>query len=42
MGGAAAPVSPSESVAGMVGVIDRLALADSGGFFAFDGSRIDW
>jgi len=42
MGGADAPTPVTESVAGVIGVIDRLTLQDSGGFFSFRGERIAW
>lgn len=42
MGGRAAPLSPSDSVAAMRRVFDRLGPADSGGFFDHDGSEIPW
>ncbi|WP_044558959.1 SDR family oxidoreductase [Azospirillum sp. B4] len=38
LGGAAAALSPDESVAGMARVIDAFGLADSGRFFAYDGT----
>ena len=42
MGGESAAVTPAESVEGMRGVIDRLTVQDSGGFFGFDGAKIPW
>jgi NAD(P)-dependent dehydrogenase (short-subunit alcohol dehydrogenase family) len=42
MGGAAAPVTPPESVAGMRQVIARLTAQDSGHFFNYDGTPIPW
>jgi len=42
MGGADAPTPVTESAAGLIGVIDRLTLQDSGGFFSFRGERIAW
>ena len=42
MGGAAAPLEPEQSVAGMRQVIAGLSLAQSGGFFDHDGSPIPW
>lgn len=42
MGGAGAPVSPKESIAGMRRVIARLTPADSGRFFNYDGAAIPW
>ncbi len=42
--GADAPdaLSPDESVRRLLAVLDGLAPADSGGFFAHDGARIPW
>jgi NAD(P)-dependent dehydrogenase (short-subunit alcohol dehydrogenase family) len=42
--GAEAPdaLSPEESVRRLLGVLDGLQSADSGGFFAHDGERIPW
>jgi NAD(P)-dependent dehydrogenase (short-subunit alcohol dehydrogenase family) len=42
MGGEAAPVAPSESVAGMRRVIAGLTTKDSGGFRNFDGAPLPW
>jgi NAD(P)-dependent dehydrogenase (short-subunit alcohol dehydrogenase family) len=42
MGGEAAPIAPSESVAGMRRVIDGLTKQDSGGFRNFDGPPLPW
>lgn len=42
MGGAAAPLSPQTSVAGLRKVIAGLKPADSGRFFSYDGSSIPW
>ena len=42
MGGSKAPLSPEDSVAGMLSVIDGLGLADTGGFYAHDGIAIPW
>lgn len=42
MGGPDAPNDPVDSVAGIRSVIDGVTLADSGKFFNFDGSAIDW
>jgi NAD(P)-dependent dehydrogenase (short-subunit alcohol dehydrogenase family) len=42
MGGASAPVSPPESVAGMISVIDRLKAEDNGAFFNYDGTSLPW
>ena len=42
MGGAAAPVTPPVSVAGMTKVIEGLKPADNGGFINYDGARFEW
>jgi len=42
MGGAAAPVGPDESAAGMRKVVDALTLSNSGSFINYDGSPIPW
>ena len=42
MGGAAAPVTPPVSIAGMTRVIEGLTPADSGGFINYDGARFEW
>jgi NAD(P)-dependent dehydrogenase (short-subunit alcohol dehydrogenase family) len=42
MGGPGAPVTPEDSAAGMCKVIEGLTLADSGGFFDYDGDRVPW
>jgi NAD(P)-dependent dehydrogenase (short-subunit alcohol dehydrogenase family) len=42
MGGANADLDPSESVAGMRGVIANLAAADNGSFINYDGTRLAW
>jgi NAD(P)-dependent dehydrogenase (short-subunit alcohol dehydrogenase family) len=42
MGGAAAPLSPQTSVAGLRKVIDGLKPGDSGRFLSYDGSTIPW
>jgi NAD(P)-dependent dehydrogenase (short-subunit alcohol dehydrogenase family) len=42
MGGSAAAISPGESVAGIRKVIDGLTAKDSGGFFNFDGTPLEW
>jgi len=42
MGGAGAPVERKDSIAGMRKVIAKLTPADSGGFFNFDGAKIQW
>lgn len=42
MGGANAPVTPEESIAGMRRVIDGLTQEDSGEFFDYRGERVPW
>jgi NAD(P)-dependent dehydrogenase (short-subunit alcohol dehydrogenase family) len=42
MGGLDAPTSVAESATGLIGVIDRLTLQDSGGFFDFRGESLAW
>ena len=42
MGGADADLAIPESVAGVVGVLDKVGLAESGRFFDYDGSEIPW
>ena len=42
MGGSSAPISPEESVRGMLALVDRYAPNLSGGFFRFDGARMPW
>ena len=42
MGGPRAQVTPADSVAGMRAVMERLTPDDSGRFFAYDGSAIEW
>lgn len=42
MGGPSAPVTPPQSVAGMIKVIAGLTQADSGRFFDFDGHPLAW
>lgn len=42
MGGASAPLSPEDSVAGLRRVIHGLGSDQSGGFFAYDGAEIPW
>jgi hypothetical protein len=42
MGGSSAPISPEESVRGMLALVDRYAPNQSGGFFRFDGARMPW
>jgi len=42
MGGADAPLTPPQAVAGMKAVLDKVNLNDSGKFFHFDGSEVPW
>ena len=42
MGGASAPTQVSDSAAGLLAVMGRLSLQDSGSFFDFRGERIAW
>ncbi|MBT4906382.1 MAG: SDR family oxidoreductase [Rhodospirillaceae bacterium] len=42
MGGATAPVLPTESAAGMKGVIENLTTSDNGRFLNFDGTPLPW
>lgn len=42
MGGAEAPLSPAEAVAGLRAVLDKVSLNDSGKFFHFDGRELPW
>ncbi len=37
-----APLSPEESVEGMLQIIDGLELAKSGGFYRYDGKELHW
>jgi NAD(P)-dependent dehydrogenase (short-subunit alcohol dehydrogenase family) len=42
MGGPAAPLSPQESVAGLITVIERLETANSGKFWSYTGQELAW
>lgn len=42
MGGPSAPVTPPQSVAGMIEVIAGLTPGDTGGFINYDGERLPW
>ncbi len=42
MGGPDAWITPEQSIAGMRQVIERVTLADSGVFYAYDGQRVPW
>ena len=42
MGGSAAPLRPPESIRGMLAVIDRLTVADTGRFLTYEGKELPW
>jgi NAD(P)-dependent dehydrogenase (short-subunit alcohol dehydrogenase family) len=42
MGGARAPVSPDESVRGLLGVIERLGADETAGFLDYQGTPLPW
>jgi NAD(P)-dependent dehydrogenase (short-subunit alcohol dehydrogenase family) len=42
MGGSSAPLSPDESVRGMLSLVDRFESGMSGEFFRYDGTRLPW
>jgi len=42
MGGSNARLSTTESVAGMIDVIDQLSLADAGRYLTYDGEELPW
>ena len=42
MGGHGALISTQQSVSGMKSILDKITLADTGKFFAYDGQRITW
>ena len=42
MGGASAPVSVAQCVAGQQSLFEKLTLADSGQFFNYDGKKLPW
>jgi NAD(P)-dependent dehydrogenase (short-subunit alcohol dehydrogenase family) len=42
MGGPNAPLTPQESIRGMIAVIDRLAPDDAGRFLQWNGSELPW
>ncbi len=42
MGGPNADITPSQSAAGIAEVIEGLKTGDSGGFFAWDGAKMEW
>jgi len=42
MGGSKAPLTPSESVSGMLSVLEGLTLEDAGRFLQWDGGELAW
>jgi NAD(P)-dependent dehydrogenase (short-subunit alcohol dehydrogenase family) len=42
MGGTSAPISPEESIRGMLSLVDRFEPSMSGKFFRFDGTPMPW
>jgi NAD(P)-dependent dehydrogenase (short-subunit alcohol dehydrogenase family) len=42
MGGASAPLTTEQSVAGQQRLFDRLTTKDSGHFFNYDGKELPW
>lgn len=42
MGGEAAPVKPVDSVRGMMSIIERLTIEDSGNFYTWEGETLPW
>jgi len=42
MGGPEAPLSVTESAAGLVALLERLTPQQSGGFFDYRGERLAW
>ncbi len=42
MGGAEAPVTPSDSAAGIRAVIEGVTAEDNGRFFSYDGAELPW
>ena len=42
MGGASAPVTVAQCVAGQQRLFDQLTMADSGQFFNYDGKKLPW
>jgi NAD(P)-dependent dehydrogenase (short-subunit alcohol dehydrogenase family) len=42
MGGSSAPISPKDSIRGMLSLVDRFEPCMSGQFFRFDGARLPW
>lgn len=42
MGGSGAPLTPEESVSGIMSLVERLTPADNGGYFKWDGTVHPW
>ena len=42
MGGSSAPVTPSESIGGMIKVIDGLTSESNGKFYDYTGKELPW
>jgi len=42
MGGPGAPVTPEESVRGLIKVIENLKIEDSGSFIEYTGNKLNW
>jgi len=42
MGGPGAPVTPEESVRGLIRVIENLKIEDSGSFIEYTGNKLNW
>lgn len=42
MGGSGAPVSPKSSIAGMLKILDNFKRQDSGKYYQYDGSTLNW
>jgi len=42
MGGQAAPLKPQDSIAGIMKILNRLNVSESGKFFNYDGKEIAW
>jgi len=42
MGGPSAPVEPETSVAGVIKVVEKVKLSDSGKFLNYGGKKVAW
>jgi NAD(P)-dependent dehydrogenase (short-subunit alcohol dehydrogenase family) len=42
MGGLQAPLEPEVSISGMLDIIDKLTLSDTGRFLRYDGAELPW